>query len=75
MDSSSKSPITAATPPSDRIEQLRAIAYSMDTLIPGLYVWTPFFNWRMGGSIAESTYPGLVMQRSLEIGFRQEIPA
>jgi hypothetical protein len=58
MNLPGESPIEAA--PSDRAEQLRAIAYSMDTLIPGFYLWTPFFSWRMGGSIAESTYPGQV---------------
>ncbi|BAC91841.1 hypothetical protein [Gloeobacter violaceus] len=38
----------------------RAIAYSMDALLPGLYVWAGPFHVRIGGSIAEPNYPGTV---------------
>jgi hypothetical protein len=60
MNFPSESPIGASTTPFAQVEPLRAIAYSMDTLIPGVYLWTPFFSWRMGGSVAEATYPGRV---------------
>ena len=38
----------------------RAIAYSMDALIPGLYLWLGSFVVRIGGSVAEDDYPGTV---------------
>jgi len=44
-------------------EQMRAIVYSMDLLIPGLYVWLPGFNVRIGGSIPDDLpykYPGKI---------------
>ena len=31
-------------------EKLRAIAYSMDLLIPGVYIWCPWFTLKIGGS-------------------------
>ena len=39
-------------------EQLRAIAYSMDALVPGLYFWWGTLKLRLGGSLPEETYPG-----------------
>jgi hypothetical protein len=39
-------------------ESLRAIAYSMDALVPGLYLWLGAFKLRIGGSFPEDTYPG-----------------
>lgn len=48
----------------DRISQqdnMRAIAYSMDLLIPGLYIWFFGFTIRIGGSIPDDEpykYPG-----------------
>ena len=33
--------------------QLRDIAYSMDALIPGFYIWLGSFCLRLGGSDAE----------------------
>ena len=39
-------------------EPLRAIAYSMDALIPGFYLWLGVFKLRIGGSLPEATYPG-----------------
>ncbi len=44
-------------------EQMSAITYSMDLLIPGLYVWFPGFNIRIGGSIPDDLpykYPGKI---------------
>ncbi len=38
------------------IEPRRTIAHSMDTLIPGLYIWFHNLHLRIGGSQAESTY-------------------
>lgn len=41
-------------------DQLRAIAYSMDTLIPGLYIWLGAIKFRIGGSLPEENYPGTI---------------
>lgn len=41
-------------------KKLSAIAYSMDTLIPGFYAWFGLFHIRIGGSEAEETYPGTI---------------
>lgn len=41
-------------------ERKRAIAYSMDALIPGLYIWLGSINFRIGGSRAEKSYPGTI---------------
>ncbi len=40
--------------------QLKDIAYSMDALIPGFYIWLGSFCWRLGGSDAEESYPGTI---------------
>jgi hypothetical protein len=47
-------------PPSIADSQLRAIAYSMDTLIPGFYFWCGTLTIRFGGSLPEPTYPGTI---------------
>ncbi|MFM1843320.1 MAG: hypothetical protein RLZZ490_2062 [Cyanobacteriota bacterium] len=39
---------------------LRDIAYSMDALIPGIYLWLGSFCLRLGGSDAEDSYPGTI---------------
>jgi hypothetical protein len=41
-------------------EQLQAIAYSMDALIPGLYIWLGNIRIRMGGSLLEENYPSTI---------------
>ena len=44
-------------------EKLRAIAYSMDLLIPGFYFWCPYFTIRIGGAIPDDNpykYPGKI---------------
>ncbi|NJK66525.1 MAG: hypothetical protein HC941_08305 [Microcoleus sp. SU_5_3] len=40
--------------------QMRAIAYSLDTLIPGFYFWLGAIKIRIGGSLAEESYPGII---------------
>ncbi len=40
--------------------QLKAIAYSLDTLIPGLYIWLGAIKIRIGGSLPEESYPGTI---------------
>lgn len=40
--------------------ELSAIAYSLDTLIPGLYLWLGRIKIRLGGSASEETYPGTI---------------
>jgi hypothetical protein len=63
MNLPSDPPIVLSADPSAQVERLRAIAYSMDTLVPGLYFWSPLGNGRIGGSLAEATYPGRVHSR------------
>ncbi|NEP02615.1 MAG: hypothetical protein F6K58_28995 [Symploca sp. SIO2E9] len=41
-------------------KNLRAIAYSMDALIPGLYLWIGSFSFRIGGVPPEENYPGTI---------------
>lgn len=41
-------------------EQLKAIAYSMDALIPGFYLWFGSLCIRIGGSEAEENYSGTI---------------
>lgn len=38
-------------------ESLRAIVYSMDALIPGFYFWCGMIKVRIGGDVAEASYP------------------
>jgi hypothetical protein len=40
--------------------QMRSIAYSLDTLIPGFYLWLGAIKIRIGGSLAEESYPGTI---------------
>ncbi|MCU0546026.1 MAG: hypothetical protein MUE44_28310 [Oscillatoriaceae cyanobacterium Prado104] len=40
--------------------QMRAIAYSLDALIPGLYFWLGALKIRIGGSEPEENYPGTI---------------
>ena len=47
-------------PLKDRDDPLRAIAYSLDCLIPGFYGWLGPIRLRLGGSIPEDSYPGTI---------------
>jgi hypothetical protein len=38
----------------------RAITYSMDALIPGLYLWIGSWSLRIGGSVSEDSYNGVL---------------
>ena len=38
----------------------KAIAYSTDALIPGIYLWLGTWSFRIGGSEAEDSYPGVI---------------
>jgi hypothetical protein len=47
-------------------ERIRAIAYSMDTLVPGFYVWLGSLTLRIGGCIPDDQpcrYPGTLNSR------------
>ncbi len=47
-------------------EKKRAIAYSIDLLIPGLYIWLGIFTLRMGGEQPDDQpyrYPGAINNR------------
>ena len=44
-------------------EAMREIAYSMDLLIPGLYLWLPGIYIRIGGAVPDDQpyrYPGKI---------------
>ena len=46
-----------------RQEKLRWISYSMDLLIPGFYLWCPYFLIQIGGGIPDDNpykYPGMI---------------
>jgi hypothetical protein len=45
-------------------QKLRSIAYSMDALVPGFYVWLGPFSLRLGGCVAEQEYPGVLHHAS-----------
>jgi hypothetical protein len=48
-------------PSADNSENKRSIAYSMDLLIPGLYIWLGSFTLRIGGEAPDDNpyrYPG-----------------
>ena len=48
-------------PKSDPIDQqLQAIAYSLDALVPGFYLWVGAFKLRLGGSLPEENYMGTI---------------
>jgi len=47
----------------DLQNQIRAIAYSMDVLIPGFYIWLGPLKLRIGGSQAEENYSGTIHSR------------
>lgn len=40
--------------------EMLAIAYSLDTLIPGFYIWLGAIKIRIGGSLPEDSYPGTI---------------
>jgi hypothetical protein len=39
---------------------MKHLAYSMDALIPGLYIWLGFVFIRIGGCKAEKNYPSTI---------------
>lgn len=41
-------------------QRMRAIAYSMDALVPGFYIWLGPVKIRVGGSEPEENYPGVI---------------
>lgn len=41
-------------------EARRAIAYSMDAIVPGVYFWFGKLTIRIGGSSPETNYPGTI---------------
>ncbi|MBT9314155.1 hypothetical protein [Leptothoe spongobia] len=46
--------------PNSQTNALKAIAYSLDALIPGLYVWVGPIKLRIGGSQPEENYSGTI---------------
>ncbi len=38
----------------------KAISYSTDVLIPGIYLWLDNWSLRIGGSETEDSYPGVI---------------
>jgi hypothetical protein len=52
--------------PKSTAEKMRALAYSMDILAPGLYIWAGSVVIRIGGCIPDDTpyrYPGMIHSR------------
>lgn len=45
-------------------EKLRAIAYSLDCLVPGFYAWLGPLKLRIGGSVPEASYPGIIHSKT-----------
>ena len=41
-------------------QKMKAIAYSMDALIPGLYIWCGPLKIRLWGSLPEENYSGTI---------------
>jgi hypothetical protein len=41
-------------------DAMKAITYSMDALVPGLYIWFGSLKLRLGGSEAEEGYSGTI---------------
>jgi len=46
--------------PDDFDRQLRAIAYSLDVLVPCVYFWFGSLKLRVGGSLPEENYTGTI---------------
>ncbi|MEM8642988.1 MAG: hypothetical protein AAGG51_29850 [Cyanobacteria bacterium P01_G01_bin.54] len=44
--------------------RLQAIAYSLDCLIPGFYLWLGPLQIRFGGSLPEDNYPGTIHSKT-----------
>ena len=40
--------------------KLRAIAYSLDALVPDVYFWLGSLRLRLGGSLPEENYTGMI---------------
>ncbi|QQE66883.1 hypothetical protein GFS31_35870 [Leptolyngbya sp. BL0902] len=43
---------------------LKAIAYSLDCLIPGFYLWLGPIKLRLGGSLPEKDDPGIIHSKA-----------
>jgi len=41
-------------------QRMKAIAYSLDALVPGIYVWCGPLKIRLWGSLPEENYPGTI---------------
>lgn len=41
-------------------QRMKAIAYSLDALVPGLYLWCGPVQIRLWGSLPEENYPGRI---------------
>ncbi len=41
-------------------QRMSAIAYSLDALVPGLYIWCGPLTIRLWGSLPEKNYPGTI---------------
>lgn len=57
---------SSASPSVSNAEKLRSIAYSMDILAPGFYIWFGDFSYRIGGCIPDDQpyrYPGTIHNR------------
>jgi len=56
-------PVRSEPPQQDKMasqDKLQAIAYSMDALVPGFYLWAGPLKLRLGGCKPEPNYPGTI---------------
>jgi hypothetical protein len=61
METPQQKPNSSRSEPHHAIDtKLKAIAYSLDALIPGLYIWCGPIKIRLGGSPPEDTYSGTI---------------
>lgn len=66
MQTSNSKPATLKDGTAAYSERLRAIAYSMDILVPGFYLWFANFTLRIGGCKPDDQpyrYPGTIHSR------------
>ena len=48
-------------------DELRAIAYSLDALLSGIYIWLGPIKLRIGGSQPEENYAGTISKTGLAL--------
>ena len=60
QDLSSDTPEKALSITNTNEQRMRAIAYSLDALVPGLYIWCGPLRIRLWGCLPEKNYSGVI---------------